>query len=95
MASPPTFTINPDPPTQGGKMEINYDFGESPSTSVTLRVTFDLPGGKEKVVKVSVTRANPSASVIVPSDASSGTIEDLSQQVTDLGFGILLSQGDG
>ncbi|MEO0479584.1 MAG: hypothetical protein AAF196_08900 [Planctomycetota bacterium] len=84
----PSISISPNEPTAGDQMEVCYDFVQSTVDTVELRITFDLVPTGTHVVTVTVTKTDNCKKVNVPSDADSGTVEDLSQQAPDKGFAV-------
>lgn len=73
MTTTQRITLDPDPPKQGSQVTICYDFDGSGVESTTLRVTFS-PSGVATSCPVS--KKAPCATVTVPSDATSITVED-------------------
>ena len=68
------ISLNPEPPVQGGKVEIGYDApNEDPEATFTLRITWS-PSGDTEDIEVP---NGGSVEVDVPSDATNILIEDL------------------
>ena len=69
------ISLRPDPPVQGGDVEICYDFDGSGQSQVTIMVTF-FPGSETS--EHTLTPSEPCVIVAVPDNAQSITVEDRS-----------------
>ena len=66
---PPKITVDPDPPTEGG----NVDVGRTDVTGpVTLKVKWIYPDREVEPIEVDIDQANPTKKIDVPNDGPFG-----------------------
>ncbi|MEO0478399.1 MAG: hypothetical protein AAF196_02865 [Planctomycetota bacterium] len=86
--STPSISVTPSPATAGGTIEVCYDFTGSTVDTVQLQVEFDLLGGGTEQKTISLSKTDNCETVDVPSNATSGTVDDLSGQANPDGFAV-------
>jgi hypothetical protein len=74
------ISLQPDPPTQGRKVTICYEFSGSGISSTTLRVTFTGASGS---TNYEVSASSPCVTIDVPDTATAITVEDLNGDSPD------------
>lgn len=81
---PDLISVDPDPMQSGQEAEICYAFAEGVTSPVTLRITWTLEDGTS-VQEITLSTESPCKKLMVPADAKSVNITDLSGQSTDYG----------